>query len=398
MGKNKLLPVLGVVLLTVACTLGGASTPVQGLPAGSALARCGDGVCSGPEDESNCPGDCPAGAEPLPQPPVVPGDASQVLPGEGNTPPLVFFYAIHTHANGDFLPYTTPAMSEINPQAAENMLAAINGIREVLNRHGVKATWELVYGTAKWLCGMEGDILAQLQAEGHEIATHAHQVEDTITVTEILRQQCGIHPNTASGFILYADQAGGAGAQQAVVNAVQLGLDLGFNTGTENLSPGGNKNPFSVLCNQQIGVGNDMWAQTGNLMFPWRPDVANGNICADDPRGEMVFVDHVSIEWTIAPDGRQSEVLSDSDFARLQAMFEAALAYMETNRPERLAAWGFVTHITEYSPGGGTSSPPSPQALAALDGFLAYVAEKAAEGRVIFATANEIAEAFRTAP
>lgn len=74
-------------------------------------------------------------------------------------------------------------------------------------------------------------------------------------------------------------------------------------------------------------------------------------------------------------------------------MLDAALAYMEEQRPERVAAWGFVTHITEYAVGSKAENPPDPASLAALDRFLAYVGEKATTGRVIFATASEIAEA-----
>nr|HID14436.1 hypothetical protein [Anaerolineae bacterium] len=85
--------------------------------------------------------------------------------------------------------------------------------------------------------------------------------------------------------------------------------------------------------------------------------------------------------------------LGDEHFERLRLMFDAALQYMETRRPDRVAMWGFVTHITEYGSGGKIQHPPDSASLAALDRFLAYVAEKAAAGRVIFATAAQIAEA-----
>ncbi len=55
-------------------------------------------------------------------------------------------------------------------------------------------------------------------------------------------------------------------------------------------------------------------------------------------------------------------------------------------------ATGFVTHITEYAQGGSAEYPPDPAALDALASFLAYVDSKQAEGRVVFVTANEIAE------
>ena len=68
------------------------------------------------------------------------------------------------------------------------------------------------------------------------------------------------------------------------------------------------------------------------------------------------------------------------------------LWYMEQERPERVAVWGFVTHITEYSVGSKGENPPDPEALAALDRFLAHVDSKRAEGRVVYVTAGEAAD------
>ena len=70
---------------------------------------------------------------------------------------------------------------------------------------------------------------------------------------------------------------------------------------------------------------------------------------------------------------------------------------MEVNQPGRVAAWGLVSHINEYAVGSHGENPPHPGALAALDRFLDYVDSKVAEGWVIYATANEIADlAFST--
>jgi hypothetical protein len=163
--------------------------------------------------------------------------------------------------------------------------------------------------------------------------------------------------------------------------------------GTTNLSPGGGKNPFGALCNDQLGVGNGMWAQSRNLMLPWRPDYEGQNICSHNPQGAMVLVDHVSIEWLILP-GEQGppDVVGDAHFDQLRGWLDGALWYMEQERSERVAVWGFVTHITEYSVGSKGENPPDPEALAALDRFLAYVDSKRAEGRVVYVTAGEAAD------
>ena len=375
--RRRLLILLAVVVLSVACGIGQTTTlvPPNSTPLPVSKGRCGDGVCDGPETAASCPDDCAATGE----------------PSATDVPPVYFFYAIHTHASGDYLPYDGPAMQTIDTQTADNMLAAIEGIAEVLDRYGVKGTWEVVDGTAKGLCayGGEDHVFKRLQAGGHEIGAHAHQIEDIDDAFYALRDNCGIVAQMNSGFIAQISQDA---PQETMSLAIQASVDLGMTVGTANLSPGG-KNPFSDLCGDQLGVGNDMWPRSGNLMFPWRPDAANRNICADNPLGEMVVVDHVSIEWLILPgSGGPPDVLADAHFDQLRAYFDAALQYVEEDRPERVAVWGFVTHITEYAPGSKAESPPDPAALAALDRFLAYVDAKRADGRVVYVTASEAAD------
>jgi hypothetical protein len=305
---------------------------------------------------------------------------------------VYFFYAIHTHASGDHLPYESPAMQTVNPQTADNMLAAIEGIAQVLDRYGVKGTWEVVHGTAKGLCtyGGEDHILRRLQAGGHEVGAHAHRIDDVGTVFQALQDDCGITAKTTSGFIA---QISASDPQATMALALQVPVDLGMTVGTSNLSPGGGKNPFGELCSNALGVGNDMWVQSGNLMFPWRPDYQSRDVCADSPQGRMVLVDHVSIEWLILPgEAGPPDVLADAHFDQLRGYFDGALQYAEQGRPERVMVWGFVTHITEYAPGSKGESPPDPAALAALDRFLAYVDARHSEGRVAYVTANEAAD------
>ena len=152
-------------------------------------------------------------------------------------------------------------------------------------------------------------------------------------------------------------------------------------------------NPFAALCGNQLGLGNDMWEQSGNLMYPWRPDHQHQDVCAHSPLGGMVLVDHVSIEWLILPDASgPPDVLGNAHFDQLRGWFDGALQYVEDERPEQPAVWGFVTHIVEYAEGARGEHPPDPEALAALDRFLAYVDARRAEGRVVYVTASEAAE------
>jgi hypothetical protein len=50
-------------------------------------------------------------------------------------------YFIHTHVAGDHLPYSAPGMQSLDTLAADNMIAAIEGIAAVLTPHEARATW-----------------------------------------------------------------------------------------------------------------------------------------------------------------------------------------------------------------------------------------------------------------
>jgi hypothetical protein len=299
------------------------------------------------------------------------------------------------HGSKEFLPYTDPGQTTVDPAAAENMLAAIEGIAMVLDKYDVKATWEFLPAGVKGLVEYQGanNIIAELAAGGHEIAAHAHRLNDVSAAVEALESYTGISPVTTSGFIAQVSGTGESQAQSAMSLAVRVPVDLGLSVGTVNLTPGGELNNLSGHCNNQFGLGNDMWEETGNLLFPWRPDYLHEDICSHIPNGAMAFVDHAPLTSFVLPneDG-PPDVLGSDHFAQLQTTFDAALSYMAANQPERTAAWGFVTHIIEYAVGSQAENPPDPRSLEALDSFLAHVDAKQDQGLVIYATAAEIAE------
>jgi hypothetical protein len=299
------------------------------------------------------------------------------------------------HGSQEYLPYTNPGMTAIDPKTADNMIAAIEGIAEVLDTYGVKGTWEFLPATTSGLISYQGEdnIIRQLLSNGHEIGVHAHKIEDVSAAVQALKDYAGISPVTTSGFIAQISKAGLDEAQSVMSLAIEVPVDLGLSVGTTNLSPGGGKNILSPTCNDTFGVGNDMWMDTGNLMYPWRPDYTQKDVCSDNPQGEMVFIDHVSIEWLILPDADgPPDVLDARHFNQLQGQFDAALAYMADKQPERIASWGFVTHIVEYAVGSVAENPPDPASLEALNDFLSYVDSKREQGLVVYATAAEIAE------
>jgi len=363
--------------------------------------KCGDGVCDGPETAENCPADCQAEMPTAPEAPKEdPGLApeSGQGPGLGETPPLYFFYAVHVHGSKEYLPYSDPGMNTIDPDAAENMLAAIEGIADVLEKYGAKATWEFMAPTVQGLVEYQGRplIFEQLLASGHEIGVHGHRMDAIPEAVEALGQYAGIDPVTSSGFVTQVPAAGEAQAQSAMSLVMRMTAEKNLSVGTVNFSPGGEMNTISGACNDQLGVGNDMYNETGNLMFPWRPDYPNEDICSDLPGGKLALIDHVPLTSFILPgENAPPDVLGSQHFGQLQGYFDNAIDYMEDNQPDRIAAWGFVTHIIEYAIGGQAENPPAESALEALDEFLAHVDIYEEQGLVIYATAGEIAEQVR---
>lgn len=356
--------------------------------AAAAEKTCGDGVCGGPETIENCPIDCLDSQEStFPSPPLS-GIASPTIP------PLHFFYAVHVHGSKEYLPFTDPSQTEVDPIAAENMLAAIDGIAEVLESYGAKATWEFMAPTVKGLVAYQGGpvIFDRLLAAGHEIGVHGHRMDAIPQAVETLEVELGIDPLTSSGFLTQVPVVGEAQAQRAMSLVMRMTAENGLSVGTVNFSPGGEMNTISGACNNQLGTGNDMYQETGNLLFPWRPDYLNEDICSDFPDGKLILIDHVPLTSVILPgEDAPPDVLGSPHFGQLQGYFDHALNYMADEQPDRTAAWGFVTHIIEYALGSNAENPPEESALVALEDFLAHVAVYQEQGLVIFATASEIA-------
>lgn len=313
------------------------------------------------------------------------------LPEEQVVPQLHVFYVNHTHLAGDHWPYTGPDLTAIDSEVARNFLDGIEGIARVLERHGWPASWEVVYGAAQGFCRMEGEdnVFARLLRRGHEVGLHVHRYADYDRVRTALRTDCGVEPSVTSGLRTDAQGAGLDGFQQVMSSEIARQVSWGIAVGTSAMSSG----RLFEWCGGRIGSGNDVADTTGNLLFPWRPDYPEENICADNQSGDFVFVDHVQMEAWAGEGGELADVLRDAQFERLRRLFDATVKYMADHRPRRFAAWGFVTHVHEFAVGEKGEDGPSAESLAAFDRFLAHVAGEAAAGRVILATAGEIGKA-----
>jgi len=320
---------------------------------------------------------------------------SAISLGQAEIPPLYFFYVNHTHVRQDFAPYTNPAFQQLDVRVADNILATIEAIAQRLEAHGIKASWEVVYGTAQGLCEYEGEnhIFNRLIATGHEVGLHVHNHDDYERNYDSLVAGCGIEPSVTSGLrIGSADLAPQVGARR-VANVINQNIEaFGVTTGTTNFG----STRFMEACGPNA-MANSTREALGLQIFPWRVDAENAQFCEDSPNSEFVIVEHMEMNpWTGGSNANQPDLLTPEHFETLREFFDAALDYVDKNRPTELAAWGFSTHPHELMLGEDGENGPDPDAMAALDVFLEYVAERAAEGRVIFATAGEIADLVRS--
>ncbi len=333
-----------------------------------------------------------------PTPTATPTATPTVTPTSTPTiPPIYFFYVDHTHLAEDYYPYTDASMQVLDTAAMTNTLQTIEAMAAVFDKYGVKVAWEPSYGMARALCTVGGTnhIFRRLADAGHEIDIIAHGYQKYANAAQTLNNVCGIAPSAAAGLSYGAASAPANQRQAKIAQGIQIVMNLGMDVGTVGMT----ENPLMTTCNNQIGVGNDMWQQTGNLVFPWRPDWQNQNVCADVAGNSFVLLDLPPMDiWTGYHGNTLPPPLTASQFANLRTLFDAALTYMETNRPTRIAAWGFVAHPHDFTTSADGYSPPDPTSLAALDSFLAYVDQKRQEGRVVYAAPGDIARlAFTTA-
>jgi hypothetical protein len=308
--------------------------------------------------------------------PEVPKEEPTIPPERAK--PLYVFYAIHTHSVGDEMK---------DRETFEYASQTVWAIADTLKKHGAKGTFEVVYGFAEGAYQYQGkdNILLKLEKEGHEVGLHSHKIPTNQRVYESVTK-AGITPSTASGFLAMAKKD----PQESLSSVLEEFAEMGITVGTSNLNPEDDvRNPFGKLCENIIGEDNDMWEITGNLMYPWRPDYINKNICKHNPNAKILFLDHVNPDWMNPP----VDVLGPDEFDNLKPMLDAAVEIASKN-PQKVSVWGFVTHYMEYV--RGSEGPPEQSAIDALDDFLSYVDKYVAQGKVKYATAREIADIYES--
>jgi hypothetical protein len=261
----------------------------------------------------------------------------------------------------------------------------------------LKIAWQPTIGPAKGFCQHQGSnhIFKQLLAEGHEVGIHAHKVDDLDPTYGYLTDNCGIDPkkiSSASGCQAFLGSATGAERTTAFTEQAQKFDSWGIRVGTSNLVPDSDgSHEMAPVCTDQWGDNSDSWKTTDNFLYPWKPDFTNSIPCDHDSSGTFVMVDHSGPNWTLAS-GSKAKELSSLEFDALQVHFDAAIEAVAKGTNGNVAAWGFVTHITEYTASNTGQGPPSQTALDAFDAFLSHVDTKRDQGLVVYSTPSAIAQ------
>ena len=89
------------------------------------------------------------------------------------------------------------------------------------------------------------------------------------------------------------------------------------------------------------------------------------------------MVDHSGPEWMVTEAGKANSVRNEH-FDQLRVHFDAALDEVVKGTDGKVPAWGFVTHISEFTLDNNAEGPPDQVALKALDTFLTYDSAKRA--------------------
>ena len=286
-------------------------------------------------------------------------------------------------------PYTDGSLSQLDTVRATNFVATIKAIAQVVEKHGLRVSWNIPYGAAKGICefqkGETQNIYQQLKAAGHEIGIYGPGITRLNEVKGYLVDVCKVTPTTQAAFMKAATSS--SDPQNAVAALIAAAKAAGVSVGTINISQNGDPstNPFGPIC-PTIGEGNDMSQEASALLFPWRPGymTATPDICVHVATSDFTLVDHIHGTWL------PKKLMNDTDFDSLLEKLDGALTYVARERPTRIGAWGFPSHMTEYMDGTGASTSYNSGALDALDRFLTRVDEYVKAGTVVYSTPSEI--------
>lgn len=300
---------------------------------------------------------------------------------------LNLFYVIHVHGPED----GRQEFAEMTRAEFEGVTKTVKRIAATLEKHGAKGTFEFLQWYADAALKYQGagkNAITELEGRGHEIAVHAHSF-----------QFDQWRKSRASLFKAGAKSVTTLGGRGPVDSAAEIG----YTALTDNYAPLDFRVPEPIKnCGDWGHGGNAYYSKTWNFIHPWRPGYDINDFCSNNPRGGIVYIDHVSGNWLLNEGYESKEAvetrfemgpLSDWHFGKLKPLFKNAL---KAESAGQIKAWGFVSHEVEYqgghNPHRGTE-PVNEQSIGALDEFLTFLDGNRSSFKWL--TVREIAERYR---
>jgi hypothetical protein len=275
---------------------------------------------------------------------------------------LNVFYVIHVHSSGNYRPEFIPLTKEEFYGTAK----VIEAIAKTLESHNAKGVFQFLQNFPDAVLKYQGDkdnILKGLERRGHEVGVHAHtDISDQWKKTRDSILATGIKDVYSMSVTKLASIP--------IQDVFKRIYELGFKVTTGNNSP---LDPFPIAGMSGVsdwGVGgNEVSKETGSFIHPWRPDYENNKISEHNPKGQVLYIDHVpSIVWFLG-----KPAIKFDNYIKLRPYFDAAVKNVDKNK---INTWGFVTHEVEYQMTDSRFEPTNPvnlESIKALDDFLKYI-------------------------
>ncbi|MEW5760032.1 MAG: CARDB domain-containing protein [Candidatus Thermoplasmatota archaeon] len=298
------------------------------------------------------------------------------LEAKEELPPLYFTYSIHVEPP----PGTGPGINSTTFNIIRN---TINEIASTLDKHSAKGTFLIipeVARTAKEYEGATNNTFLNLTSRGHEIGLHTHWSAEFNESNVYALKEIGIEAKTWGGKASEGTDVNGAHKL-----AEKAGFEISFvNVGLTGLV-GDVGDPDNTPEN---------YNKTHNHMIPWRPNYPEDKFEENNPYGKIIHIDHVGPDWM---NYDKVHIADNNSFKNLSGYFEAALGIVH---PGKVNTWGFVTHPNEYLQDWNgneykyATGLVNSSRIKALDNFLSEVDPYVKEGKVIYATAREVAKIY----
>ena len=264
------------------------------------VSPCGDGSCSGPENEKNCPADC--SASPIQIEPAAP-DASSAA---------VLSFGIMVHLEG--------WEDEQNQGRFEEHVRLMREYASLFETYGAKLTWEskeVTEGALKW--GV--NVLLEMQQRGHGVGVHAdiggkknydcsRFSADLLAEKEQL-ESLGVTVRHVSGIVSHCDW-------------VMAASEAGYLFSSGNVAYGVMSMPVESRpeeyrnCQTPSACHDVFPAELETRLHPWRMN-SGADWITHDPNGKLVELPSSGSLCVIEQNGEES---CDDFFRELEAAIE----------------------------------------------------------------------------